>query len=235
MKKHLEKLNSNTLPNEVKIQLEETLFSQAAKQAWKTRQAERLNEKGITPQKDIVRMAPFPKNRDASTVSRPILPRWVMGIAASVALVATVWFVMPSKSDDIATVDTYLSAHFATPSTRKDATVQPQTWVDAYADNQFDKAAESLKQINPRDIEQEFYLGLSLLYAPKPNYTEAVAAFKRVSTDNNRYYQLQAQWYCALALLKVENKPEAKVFLSLVKEKNAWRAKEASALLRTME
>ena len=164
--------------------------------------------------------------------ARRIPMRWVMGIAASLALLITAIFLFRPQQDPFVA---YFEVYPTTFLTRYDTTNQMiLAATQAYNDGSYKDAItqlENLIQTNSNDLRYPFYLGLSHLASEAPD--KAIPYLTQVAEEPGNLLQEQARWYQALAYLRVGKSEQAKFILELI-EADDFKGKEAKELLRKL-
>ena len=164
--------------------------------------------------------------------ARRIPMRWVMGIAASLALLITAIFLFRPQQDPFVA---YFEVYPTTFLTRYDTTNQLiLAATQAYNNEAYQEAItqlENLIQTNPDDLRYPFYLGLSHLASGAPDI--AIPYLTQVAEEPGNLLQEQARWYQALAYLRVGKSEQAKFTLQLIQPED-FKGKEAKELLRKL-
>lgn len=160
-----------------------------------------------------------------------------MAIAASflILLAAGLWW----SNQNNKTPDKLYSEYFeipAPPSVRNGNTAVNPKWktaIDAYAENHFSTAIPIFEELLlDEDFNQKgtikLLLGASFLKEEK--YEEALYILNQINPSST--FIQDAEWYRALALLKMGNKKDAKkAFEHIVKQKRHFKKEEAEAVL----
>ncbi|GEM_PF-3811143 len=161
----------------------------------------------------------------------------VLQIAAAIALLITSIFLIqnylqPKSAEDI------FADYFelAAPTNERNATPQAQNWnaaMTAYVNQDYRKSIELLiSLVNQKDFPYpergKLYLGLSQLMDNKPQ--QAIDNFGRVASESS-YFQ-EAEWYRALAFLKMGDVERAKaVFQKIANQPRHFKEKAAQVIL----
>lgn len=158
---------------------------------------------------------------------------------AAAAAVALLLIALPFWLNNRAgqTPEQIFAAHFTAPSAPQVRDAAPQAWREAYAKGDYQQAATELStlladQTFTQRSEASFYLGVSQLALG--NASEALTTFKQVSRDS--YDWEPAQWYSALALLKLSKKDDAKIIIDdIVHQSGHLYNKEAKEVLTELK
>lgn len=161
----------------------------------------------------------------------------VLQIAATIALLITSIFLIqdylqPKSAEEI------FANHFelVALTNERNATPQTQNWkaaMTAYANQNYRKTIELLTPlVHQKDFPYtergKLYLGLSQLIVNEPQ--QAIDNFERVSSESS-YFQ-EAEWYRALAFLKMGNAENAKaIFQKIANQPRHFKQKEAEIIL----
>jgi tetratricopeptide (TPR) repeat protein len=132
-----------------------------------------------------------------------------------------------------ALVETQIKNGYDAPSSFMGSETREEIWAkatEAFANKQYDSAAANIARINPKTIQQSFYLGLSLMFSSKPNYAEAIP-YLQLTQQANKDYVRESQWFLALCYLKIGEKEKAKSILTQFVTKGIWKVEEAKTLL----
>jgi hypothetical protein len=236
MKELLKKYQNNELNAADTEGIEKRLIEQAVERQLRKKWAKILADNGIDRSK-------IPAFADKDPATNPIFMaakrtsqrRFIMGIAASLALIACFWWwdVNSTSAVDLAN-SALFNEHFAAPSVRMGQNDDIKSWDDAknaYRDAHFEDAAKLIEAIPTPSIEQQFYLALSHTYSIKPDYDKASAGFKHIIENGNGNFEDESRWYYALCSIKLGRNDEAKLSLQTLIKGQAWKAKEVQALL----
>ena len=169
------------------------------------------------------------------TVSKPSILRYIMGAAASIALLAVVWQLMGSPKSATNLADGFIMEdRFTSPSVRMDTKTDEKNWADAknaYRDGKFEAATKDIEAIPTPTTEQIFYKSLSQIYQKAPDYNKAAEGFKTVFEQGGGTFKDEARWFYALCLVKLDRKSDAKTVLEDIEKAGSWKAKEAKLIL----
>ncbi|MBC7776740.1 MAG: tetratricopeptide repeat protein [Phycisphaerae bacterium] len=164
------------------------------------------------------------------------MPRWVYAAAAMLLLLLLAW---PIYQRYIGPENTYASAevlfteHFSAPAapTVRDAGRIP--WKEAYDQKRYPEAIAALEQLLAdtsylRRSEAQLYLGIAHLSAAQPQ--QAINDFQQISPNNGEWED--AQWFMALAYLKLNDTVKAKGLLKDIADEasHPWRSKAEEIL-----
>jgi tetratricopeptide (TPR) repeat protein len=240
MKESLKKYQNNELNALDTEGVEKRLIGQAVEREMRQKWGKLLSENGIDksispvveeqdPAKDPVFMAVKRKNQQ----------RFIMGIAASLLLVACFWWwdVHSTSALDLAN-SALFNERFAAPSVRMGQNDDLKNWADAknaYHDAHFDAAIPLIEAIATPSSEQQFYLALSHIYAQKPDFEKAASGFKNIMDNKDDNFKDEARWYYALTALKLGRNDDAKQNLEIITKNHGWKSKEADALLEKLK
>ncbi|MEZ4848891.1 MAG: hypothetical protein R3B93_09815 [Bacteroidia bacterium] len=155
---------------------------------------------------------------EAETQSIPLRSRrfawypWA-GVAAAVLLLFT-FFLWPSPSEQELFVDHYNSfPNLIAPGDRSGG---EQNLLDralkAYEQKDYTEAVHLFEQFPEMSQDERIYYGLSLMLLEKPD-EKSILELKAVADDPSARYQQAAQWYLALAYLKLENRDASKALI----------------------
>lgn len=236
MKELLKKYQTNELNAADTEGIEKRLVEQAVERESRQKWASLLSENGIERSE-----APIIEEMDAAKMpvfmaaKRTSQRRLIMGIAASLLLIACFWWwdVSSTSALDLTNVALF-NERFAAPSVRMGQNDDIKNWADAknaYRDGQFDSATQLLEAIPTPTVEQQFYLALSQIYAPKPDFENAASSFKNIVENGKGNFEAESQWYFALSCIKLGRNDEAKQSLQTLLRGQTWKAKEAQILL----
>lgn len=170
---------------------------------------------------------------------KSVIPLWAknaMRVAALFILFAGVYqvFLTFNGVNTSEVYDDYFEAYEA-PSLERDGSENPN-WklvIASYSKEAYKEALPLLQQSEGEvpDYLIAFYRGISLMAMQQPDLEQAVQNFNAVLASDNDYHQ-QAEWYKALALLKMEKAEEAKAILRrIVAEKN-YQHEEAKSIMK---
>jgi hypothetical protein len=239
MKDLLKKYQNNELNAADTEGVEKRLIEQAVEREQRQKWGKLLSENGIERSETPVMADIDPvANPVFMTVKRTAQRRLILGIAASLLLIACFWWwdVRSTSALDLANGEIF-NERFAAPSVRMGQNEDIKNWADAknaYRDGHFDNAISLIEAIPTPSVEQQFYLALSRMYAPKPDLGKATAVFKNIFENGDGNFKDEARWYYALACIKLGRNDEAKQNLGIISKENAWKSKEAKALLEKL-
>jgi len=174
-------------------------------------------------------------------VRKKIIPLWGwngMRVAALLVLFVGVYQVFQTfgGADTSEVYDTYFEAYEA-PSLERDVSgTDNPNWklvVESYRNETYKETLPFLEQSQGEvpDYLIAFYTGVSLMAMHEPNLEQAVQNFNTVLATDNDYHQ-QAEWYKALALLKMEKKKEAKAIFERIVEAKNYQHVQAAFILK---
>jgi len=163
----------------------------------------------------------------------PRLPRYLIGIAATLLLLAVLIPVILLNGPAATLPPGQLFAeNFSLPTLSEARSTDDQTgviapWREAYMAGDYQKAVAELKKLLAREdysykSEAHLYLGLSHLALNEPE--PALAAFDQVSPGS--FYIDEASWYRALTYLKLEETEKARILLTEIAGKATHPKKE---------
>jgi len=180
----------------------------------------------------------FDNQMQDAPVQRKVIPLWAknaMRVAALLILFAGVYqvFLTFGGVNTSKVYDTYFEAYEA-PSLERGGNESPN-WklvVASYRNETYKEALPFLEKSQGEvpDYLIAFYTGISLMAVQQPNLEQAVQNFNTVLATDNDYHQ-QAEWYKALALLKMEKKEEALILLKRIVAAKNYQHEEAAAIL----
>ena len=228
MKKELEKYKNDALSNAdtegVENKILTAIITEEQRQKWSTLLTENGIERTLKTNVNALK-----------TVS---IWRYAIGIAASVLIVAGIWWTNSDNSSSVDTLtDRYLTDYFADPTTRSSTSSDNEAWATAkkaYSQHQFEIVAQNIEALpNPND-EQIFYKSLSYLYQKSPDFDKSSAGFTQLMQKNDNYSH-EAQWYYALLLIKQHKTSEAISTLNEVIQKQNFYSKKAQELKNKIE
>ncbi|GAB4487521.1 MAG: hypothetical protein OHK0019_02670 [Saprospiraceae bacterium] len=182
--------------------------------------------------KELLQTGFQPSKVRRMTTFRRIL--YVAAAAVALLLVAIPFWLNNRVSQ---TPEQIFAAHFTPLPAPEVRDASPQAWREAYAKGDYQRAVGELNtiladQTVTQRSEASLYLGVSQLALG--NTKEALAAFRQVSRDS--YDWESAQWYSALALLKLGKKDDAKIIVDdIVHQSGHPYNKEAKAVLAELE
>lgn len=173
---------------------------------------------------------------------RRVSLQWAIGIAASLALLLTMWFVLtpaqPSKEELLAV---YMQEKFGNSETRKEGIIGNELRLEAisaFENTDFARAATLRQQLVDQDSalikEDFFYLGLSYLYQQPPNTTSAVQYLRQTSEMPGRKFAAESRWSLALAYLLQGDDDLARPILEEIATEE-WKPEAAARLLEVMD
>ena len=240
MKDLLKKYQNNELNAADTEGVEKRLIEQAVEREERQKWGKLLSENGIE-------RSETPVMADIDPVANPVFMaakrtaqrRFIMGIAASLLLIACFWWwdVNSTSALDMANGEIF-NERFAAPSVRMGENEDIKNWADAknaYRDKHFDSAISLIEAIPTPSVEQQFYLALSRLYAQKPDFEKAASGFKNIVENGDGNFKNEARWYYALTCIKLGRNDEAKQNLEIILKENGWKSKESKALLDKMK
>ena len=239
MKDSLKKYQNNALNAADTEGVEKRLIEQAVEREMRAKWGKLLTDNGIDkstiPAFSDVEASETPIV--SMTAKRTVQRRFIMGIAASLLLVAGFWW----WNDGITSASDLTNAalfdeRFAAPSVRMEpVNTDIKNWADAknaYRDKHFDSAVTLIEAIPSPSVGQQFYLALSRVYADKPDFEKAAAGFKNILENGDGNFKDEARWYYALTCLKLGKNGEAKRELETIGQSQGWKSKEANELLK---
>lgn len=240
MKDLLKKYQNNELNAADTEGVEKRLIEQAVEREERQKWGNLLLENGIERSETPVMTDIDPvANPVFMTAKRTAQRRFILGIAASLLLVACFWWwdVSSTSALDLAN-GAIFNERFAAPSVRMGQNEDIKNWADAknaYRDGHFDSAISFIEAIPTPSVEQQFYLALSRMYAQKPDFEKASAGFKNIFEKGDGNFKDEARWYYALACIKLNRNGEAKQNLDTILKANGWKSKEAKLLLEKLK
>jgi anti-sigma-K factor RskA len=177
-------------------------------------EGDRQLETQLSEQAKILLQTEEQPNLQTSKVRTMTTFRRILYAAAAVIVLLLVALPFWLNNRDSQTPEQIFAAHFSVPSVPEVRDATPQAWREAYTKGDYQQAVASLNtlladQTFTQRSEASLYLGVSQLALG--NASEALAAFQKVSQDS--YDWESAQWYSALALLKLGKKDEAKIIV----------------------
>jgi hypothetical protein len=177
--------------------------------------------------------------RTPKVVRKLSILRYVMGAAASVFIVAALWWMMP-KSDNLSAtqlVDKYSTEYFADPSTRMGKADENALWSaakQAYSKRDFATAAKNIEAIETPNDEQIFYKSLALMYQTPPDLDKSSAGFVQIMQKRENFAD-EAQWfYILISLKKGEKEAAISMLENMIGKQNSYSEK-AAALLKKLK
>lgn len=239
MKDLLKKYQNNELNAADTEGVEKRLIEQAVEREQRQKWGKLLSESGIERSETPVMTDIDPVlNPVFMTAKRTAQRRFILGIAASLLLVACFWWwdVSSTSALDLAN-GAIFNERFAAPSVRMGQNEDIKNWADAknaYRDGHFDSAISFIEAIPTPSVEQQFYLALSRMYAQKPDFEKAATGFKNIFEKGDGNFKDEARWYYALACIKLGRNDEAKQNLDTILKANGWKSKEAKVLLEKL-
>ncbi len=171
-----------------------------------------------------------------------IVPLFLRRLGALAAVLVIAIGIFYFLQDNTPTADKLFAENFEVyqnPTNIRITEGENSNWTKAsefYANQDFENAIKSFEASSKEKPVYliAFYLGSCLLSIEPPKLNEAIENFDIVlQTDND--YQEQANWYKALALLKLSRIEEAgQIFQSISEEEN-YKAEAASDILKTIK
>lgn len=148
------------------------------------------------------------------------VPRWVYAAAALLLLlvIALPLYQRLNKTESTyASADAIYSEHFKQPSVEGVRDNAVNNWRVAYEQANYAEAIADLEALlndpdNRRPSKTNLYIGLSYLGLQQPQ--QAIEAFKKVGQDSEEWGD--AQWYSAMAWLKLGDTTKAKALLQSI-------------------
>jgi hypothetical protein len=220
LKKYKDNALSETENEALETQMLTTMTQNEQKQKWATL----LTENGIERTPKMVKKMP--------------VMRYIMGVAATLFIAATLWWTM-GKSGDLSAsqlTDKYMSEQFSNPSTR-DAKDELSEWAaakQAYAKKDFATAAQNIESLGGPNDEQIFYKSLSYMYQTPPNLDKASEGFVLLLRKNVNFAD-ESQWFYILIALKKGEKEAAISMLENVIGKQNIYSEKAAILLKKLK
>ena len=166
---------------------------------------------------------------------------YIYAIAASIAVIIGVFGVSrlfynssATNFDDI--FSQYYKIYQDDFTTRSDQVVVNNLYLafQAYETHDYEKAVELFSKVTEVDesmLMAYFYKGISCIEIG--NYAVAVESFEKVTKNPSNPYYPQAQWYCALTWLKLNNSENARQHLSwLISNDRFYGIKAKEVLLK---
>jgi len=172
-------------------------------------------------------------------IQKKIVPLWAkhaMRVAALLIVFAGVYqvFLTFGGVNTSEVYDTYFEVYNA-PSLERDVSESPN-WklvIASYRNEAYEEAIASLQKSQGEvpDYLIAFYTGISEMAQRQPDLDKAIRSFDEVLATDNDYHQ-QAEWYKALALLKMENEEEALILLRRIVAAKNYQHEAAAAILK---
>ncbi|WP_298515060.1 hypothetical protein [uncultured Kordia sp.] len=140
---------------------------------------------------------------------------WISGIAASILLLFSLYFLVNQQVNSSELFDTYFEAYpnaYTTKGTTEDNTLSKKAF-DFYDVAKYKSAATAFEEIAKKralNSSEHFYYGISLLSTDA--IEKAKYQFKQVTTMHPLYNE--AQWYTSLSLIKQDSLAKAKTILT---------------------
>ena len=176
--------------------------------------------------------------RTPKVVRKLSVLRYVIGAAASVFIVAALWWTM-GKSDNLSAtqlVDKYSAEYFADPSTRM-GPAEENAWSaakQAYAKRDFVNVVKNIESIEAPSDEQIFYKSLALMYQTPPDLDKSSAGFVQIMRKHENFAD-EAQWfYILISLKKGEKEAAVSMLENMIGKQNSYSEK-AAALLKKLK
>jgi len=229
-----------TMTSEVRLAFEQRLSQEPAlSEAYENEMAARelIKQAGRLELKST--LEDFDSQMPEESTHKSVIPLWAknaMRVAALLILFAGVYqvFLTFSGVNTSEVYGTYFEAYEA-PSVERDGNESPN-WklvVASYRNEAYQEALPFLEQSKGEvpDYLIAFYTGISLMAVQQPDLEQAVQNFNTVLATDNDYHQ-QAEWYKALALLKMEKVEEAKVIFKRIVAAKNYKHKEAESILK---
>ena len=221
LKKYKENALSDADREEVERAMLETIIGNEQRQKWTTL----LSENGI--------------ERTPKVVRKLSVWRYVIGAAASVFIVAALWWTM-GKSDNLSATqltDKYMAEYFADPSTRMGKADENAAWSaakQAYSKRDFATAAKNIESIEAPNDEQIFYKSLALMYQTPPDLDKSSAGFVQIMRKHENFAD-ESQWfYILISLKKGEKEAAISMLENMIGKQNSYSEK-AAALLQKLK
>jgi len=172
-------------------------------------------------------------------IQKKVIPLWAkraMRVAAVFILFAGIYqvFFNPSGVSTSEVYDTYFEVYEA-PSLVRDVSESPN-WklvVDSYRGEAYNEVLPLLENAKGEvpDYLIAFYAGVSRMAGQEPDLEQAIQNFDSVLATDNDYHQ-QAEWYKALALLKLEKEEQAEVIFERIVATKSYQHEQAAAILK---
>jgi hypothetical protein len=221
LKKYKENALSDADTEGVERAMLETIIGNEQRQKWTAL----LSENGI--------------ERTPKVVRKLSVWRYVIGAAASVFIIAALWWTM-GKSDNLSATqltDKYMAEYFADPSTRMGKADENAAWSaakQAYSKRDFATAAKNIEAIEAPNDEQIFYKSLALMYQTPPDLDKSSAGFVQIMRKNENFAD-ESQWfYILISLKKGEKEAAISMLENMIGKQNSYSAK-AKALLQKLK
>ncbi len=168
-------------------------------------------------------------------------PRWAYAAAALILLLVIalpLYQKLGNNDNTYASAGDLYAKHFKLPAVEGVRGNNGGPWRTAYEQRKFPEAIAALEQLlsdpeNRRPSNTHLYLGLSQLGLSQA--AQAVASFEQVSPNSEEWSD--AQWYTALAYLKLNDITKAKTMLQAIKNeaRHPWQAEAAEILKQLKE
>ena len=155
--------------------------------------------------------------------------RWVMGIAAGIALLCVVGYLLWPSSKS---TDSIFQEAFSPMENLISSMGAAADGMYAYDQGDFSTAAEKLAQVPTQDEMyngMQVYLGISLLGSGQAKEAAEVLERHLASTSGQPLFEKDAQWYLALAWLKMSDVEQAKKHLQGIAEDPTHPRQSAAA------
>lgn len=205
---------------------EEVQFRQVLQQAARRRGQQNLEALLVVADEELDGAEEEGESQTAKLRRLPML-RWVAIAASVLLLVAVGWWVFRSPEPQVLYTAYYEPFPNLIAPIDKSETAEslPAKALQAYERKNYQEAVqhfEALQQAANRSVtdslvfsaDEQLYYGLSLLENRQER--AAIAMLNTIADDPNARYQQAAQWYLALAWLKVGDLDKSKVVLDLI-------------------
>lgn len=164
--------------------------------------------------------------------------RWYIGIAASLLIAVSAWFLMPSEpaEDQLAQLDNY-NLELIYKNTRAGEENDPVAEIlEDMHKQSYDSAIMKIKNLRSSSNQTD-YLNYLEAFAQQQlgNYKQAFNAWQSIKEDSSSAYQVSAYWQSGMTLIEQGKKDEAKtIFNKIASDPShplAGKAKEVLELL----
>ncbi len=164
------------------------------------------------------------------------IPRFALGLAASIALLIGVFVFTPEKTFDPAA--TYASYYDKTSlpdlqNRSESGNSLTEKGIQFYEEKDYSKAIEFFSQIPPAELKMASKVYLAFSYAENLQYAEAIRVLNAISTKDHLDAE-KKHWYLALIYVKSNQLEKAKTSLQHIIKTNGFQVEKAKKLLKEL-
>lgn len=151
-----------------------------------------------------------------------VLHRILRNVAAIFILASISYFsynAIAKKSELSDLIDLAYNDPYISPGILQSEEQQEDHWskaIEHYSAEKYEDAAHEILKIEALSNEQQFYLGLSLMYQNPPKFDESISILTSILDHPENLHQDATMWYLSITYLKTKQKELAKPLLEKI-------------------